>query len=163
MKNHPNIECSRHSSTTTMQQGGEPSAAVLGRTPDLAASSAPTCSRPQAPQMASSRAGQGGNIKVVAFDAPRSIVDQLKDGTFEIAIAQHPAEIGYFGVIAAYAHLTGNSVPRLIGTGFTVMTKDNIGRSGSEEVHLHRVAAALRRRPHRGSAPRRQGGRTPAE
>ena len=27
---------------------------------------------------------------------------------------------------AAFAHLTGNPVPTLIGTGFTVMTKDNI-------------------------------------
>ena len=51
---------------------------------------------------------------------------ELKDGTFDVAIAQHPAEIGYFGVVAAYAHLTGNPVPTAIGTGFTVMTKDNI-------------------------------------
>jgi len=54
------------------------------------------------------------------------VVQELKDGTFEIAIAQHPAEIGYYGVVTAYAYLTGNSVPTLIGTGFTVMTKDNI-------------------------------------
>ncbi len=43
-----------------------------------------------------------------------------------MAIAQHPAEIGYFGVMAAYAHLTGNSIPTSIGTGFTVITKDNV-------------------------------------
>jgi ribose transport system substrate-binding protein len=72
------------------------------------------------------QAGKQGVIKIAAFDAPQSVVELLKDGTFEIAIAQHPAEIGYFGVMAAHAHLTGNSVPTLIGTGFTVMTKDNI-------------------------------------
>jgi ribose transport system substrate-binding protein len=44
----------------------------------------------------------------------------------DIAIAQHPAEIGYFGVVAAFAHLTGQSVPTLIGTGFTVIDKSNI-------------------------------------
>ncbi len=43
-----------------------------------------------------------------------------------MAIAQHPAEIGYFGVMAAYAHLTGNSVPTAIGTGFTVIDKKNV-------------------------------------
>ena len=38
-----------------------------------------------------------------AFDAPASIVDNIKTGLVDIAIAQHPAEIGYFGVVAAYA------------------------------------------------------------
>ena len=71
------------------------------------------------------QSGQSGKIKVVAFDAPTSIVDNLKSGLVDMAIAQHPAEIGYFGVMAAYAHLTGNSIPTSIGTGFTVITKDN--------------------------------------
>ena len=66
-------------------------------------------------------------VKIAGFDTPESVVGLLKDGTFELTIAQHPAEIGYFGYIAAYAHLTGNPVPTSIGTGFTVMTKENIG------------------------------------
>lgn len=74
------------------------------------------------------QAGQTGKVKVVAFDAPTSIVDNLKTGLVDLAIAQHPAEIGYFGVMAAYAHLTGNSIPTSIGTGFTVMDKSNIDK-----------------------------------
>ncbi len=70
--------------------------------------------------------GQSGKIKVIAFDAPTSIVDSIKSGLIEAAIAQHPAEIGYYGVMSAYAHLTGQSIPTLIGTGFTVMDKSNI-------------------------------------
>ena len=72
------------------------------------------------------QAGQTGNIKVVAFDAPGSIVDNIKSGLVDVAIAQHPAEIGYYGVVSAYAHLTGNSIPVSIGTGFTIMDKSNI-------------------------------------
>ena len=72
------------------------------------------------------QANKIGVVKVVAFDAPSSIVDNLKSGLVDIAIAQHPAEIGYYGVLTAYAHLTGNSVPTSIGTGFTVMDKTNI-------------------------------------
>ncbi len=68
-----------------------------------------------------------GKVRVVAFDAPGSIVDQIKSGLVDMTIAQHPAEIGYFGVVAAYAHLTGHSVPASIGTGYTVITKDNVG------------------------------------
>lgn len=67
-----------------------------------------------------------GDITVIAFDAPQSIVEQLKSGLVDMAIAQHPAEIGYFGVMSAYAHLTGQSVPPLVGTGFTVITADNV-------------------------------------
>ena len=67
-----------------------------------------------------------GDVTVIAFDAPQSIVDQLKSGLVDMAIAQHPAEIGYYGVMTAYAQLTGQSVPPLIGTGFTVITADNV-------------------------------------
>ncbi|KAF0172193.1 MAG: simple sugar transport system substrate-binding protein [Rhodobacteraceae bacterium] len=72
------------------------------------------------------QAGQTGKIKVVAFDAPGSIVDNIKTGLVDVAIAQHPAEIGYYGVVSAYAHLTGNSIPVSIGTGFTIMDASNI-------------------------------------
>lgn len=70
--------------------------------------------------------GVNGKVKVVAFDAPTSIVGEIKSGNIDIAIAQHPAEIGFFGVVAAYAHLTGQSIPTLIGTGFTVIDKSNV-------------------------------------
>lgn len=70
--------------------------------------------------------GATGKVKVVAFDAPSSIVNEIKSGNVDIAIAQHPAEIGYFGVVSAYAHLNGQSVPPLIGTGFTVIEKGNV-------------------------------------
>jgi ribose transport system substrate-binding protein len=72
------------------------------------------------------QAGQTGAIKVVAFDAPTSIVDNIKSGLVDVAIAQHPAEIGYYGVVSAYAHLTGQSIPTSIGTGFTVIDKANV-------------------------------------
>jgi ribose transport system substrate-binding protein len=65
-------------------------------------------------------------VKVVAFDAPTSIIDNINTGLVDVAIAQHPAEIGYYGVVSAYAHLTGQSIPTLIGTGFTVIDKSNV-------------------------------------
>src|SRR5690606_13422940 len=66
-------------------------------------------------------------VTVIAFDAPQSIVDSIEDGLVSMAIAQHPAEIGWYGVATAYAHLTGQSIPPAIGTGFTVITADNVG------------------------------------
>jgi ribose transport system substrate-binding protein len=72
------------------------------------------------------QAGALGKVRVVVFDAPSSVVDNIKSGLVDIAIAQHPAEIGYYGVVSAYAHLTGQSIPTLIGTGFTVIDKNNV-------------------------------------
>ena len=71
-------------------------------------------------------AGKAEEVTVIAFDAPQSIVDNISTGLVDAAIAQHPAEIGYFGVMAAYAHLTGQSVPVSIGTGFTVINAGNV-------------------------------------
>jgi ribose transport system substrate-binding protein len=71
-------------------------------------------------------AGAGEDVTVIAFDAPQSIVDNIGSGLVDAAIAQHPAEIGYFGVVAAYAALTGQSIPTSIGTGFTVINADNV-------------------------------------
>jgi ribose transport system substrate-binding protein len=70
--------------------------------------------------------GKQGQIRVVAFDAPQRIVNDLKSGLIDVAVAQHPAEIGYYGVVTAYAVTHGQSVPPHIGTGSTIMTKDNI-------------------------------------
>jgi ribose transport system substrate-binding protein len=72
------------------------------------------------------QAGQTGKVRVVAFDAPTSIVDNINSGLVDMAIAQHPSEIGYYGVVSAYAHLTGQSIPVTIGTGFTVIDKSNV-------------------------------------
>ena len=100
--------------------------AVIGRVPDLAGVFGANLFSASGTANGVKAAGKAGVIKLAGFDAPESIVAQLKDGTFELTIAQHPAEIGYFGFMAAYAQATGNPVPTSIGTGFSVMTKDNI-------------------------------------
>ncbi len=100
--------------------------AVLARSPDLKGvfganlfSALGAANGVQASNMADS-------VTVIAFDAPPSIVDNISSGLVDMAIAQHPAEIGYYGVMTAYAALTGQSVPPLIGTGFTLITADNV-------------------------------------
>ncbi|MDB5523745.1 MAG: sugar transporter substrate-binding protein [Rhizobium sp.] len=100
--------------------------AVFARNPDLAGVFGANLFSALGAANGVQQAGQTGKVRVVAFDAPTSIVDNLNTGLVDLAIAQHPAEIGYFGVMAAYAHLTGNSVPTAIGTGFTVIDKNNV-------------------------------------
>ncbi len=71
-------------------------------------------------------AGKLGKVKVIAFDAPESIVNDLKSGLVTAAIAQHPGEMGAVGVQYAVDALDGKKVPTRWGTGYTIMTKKNI-------------------------------------
>ena len=101
-------------------------AAVLARDPELAGVFGANLFSALGAANGVRNAGQSGEVVVVAFDAPQSIVDSIGDGLVDMAIAQHPAEIGYYGVVTAYAHITGQSVPPAIGTGFTVITAENV-------------------------------------
>jgi ribose transport system substrate-binding protein len=99
--------------------------AVLARSPDLKGVFGANLFSALGAANGVQQAGETGNIKVVAFDAPGSIVDNISTGLVDVAIAQHPAEIGYYGVVSAYAHLTGQSIPVAIGTGFTIIDASN--------------------------------------
>lgn len=99
---------------------------VLARNSDLAGVFGANLFSAMGAASGAKQSGSIGKVKVVAFDAPTSMVADIKAGNIDIAIAQHPAEIGYFGVVSAYAHLTGQSIPTLIGTGFTVIDKSNV-------------------------------------
>ena len=101
-------------------------AAVLARDPELSGVFGANLFSALGAANGVRNAGQSGEVVVVAFDAPQSIVDSIGDGLVDMAIAQHPAEIGYYGVMTAYAHVTGQSVPPAIGTGFTVITAENV-------------------------------------
>jgi ribose transport system substrate-binding protein len=100
--------------------------AVLARTPDLAGVFGANLFSALGAANGVDGAGMSEEVTVVAFDAPESIVGNLESGLVDLVIAQHPAEIGYYGVVTAYAALTGQSVPPIIGTGFTVITADNV-------------------------------------
>ena len=127
MKNHPNIEVlETQFNDDDANKAAAQVQAVMGRVPDLAGVFGANLFSAGGTANGVKQAGMVGKVKLAGFDAPESIVAQLKDGTFELTVAQHPAEIGYFGYMAAYAFVTGNPVPTAIGTGFSVMTKDNI-------------------------------------
>jgi ribose transport system substrate-binding protein len=99
--------------------------AVLARSPDLKGVFGANLFSALGAANGVQQAGETGNIRVVAFDAPGTIVDSISTGLVDVAIAQHPAEIGYYGVVSAYAHLTGQSIPVAIGTGFTIIDASN--------------------------------------
>lgn len=100
--------------------------AVLARTPDLEGVFGANLFSALGAANGVDGARMSDEVTVVAFDAPESIVGNLESGLVDLVIAQHPATIGYYGLVTAYAHLTGQAVPPLIGTGFTVITAENV-------------------------------------
>ena len=126
MKKHPNITVlETQFNDDDANKAASQLQSVYARNPDLAGVFGANLFSAVGAAAGVKQANATGKIKVAAFDAPKSIVDQIKSGEIEMTIAQHPAEIGYYGVMTAYAHLTGQSVPPLIGTGFTVIDKKN--------------------------------------
>ena len=71
-------------------------------------------------------AGSSKNVKIVGFDAGPKQVEDLEQGVVQALIAQKPADIGKAGVEQAIAALKGEPVQKKIGTGFVVVTKDNM-------------------------------------
>lgn len=127
MANHPNITVlDTQYNDDDANKAASQLQSVFARNPDLVGVFGANLFSALGAANGVQQAGQTGKIKVVAFDAPTSIVDNINSGLVDLAIAQHPAEIGYYGVVSAYAHLTGQSIPTLIGTGFTVIDKSNV-------------------------------------
>jgi ribose transport system substrate-binding protein len=62
-------------------------------------------------------AGKKG-IKIVGFDSGKAQIDAIKDGTMAGAITQNPVGIGEQTVAAAMKVIRGESVPKVIDTGF---------------------------------------------
>lgn len=125
-ENHPNIEVlETQFNENDANNAASQLQAVYARNPDLRGVFGANLFSALGAANGVQQAGQTGNIRVVAFDAPGSIVDNISSGLVDMAIAQHPAEIGWFGVAAAYAHLTGQSIPTNIGTGFTIIDAEN--------------------------------------
>ncbi len=127
MKKHPNVTVlDTQFNDDDANKAASQLQSVLARNADLAGVFGANLFSATGSANGVKQSNASGKVKVVAFDAPSSIVNEIKNGNVDIAIAQHPAEIGYFGVVSAFAHLNGQSVPPLIGTGFTVIDKTNV-------------------------------------
>lgn len=67
-----------------------------------------------------------GKIVVVGYDSGKAQIDAIKSGVMAGAITQNPIGIGYKCVEAAVKTLKGQSVPKVIDTGFFWYDKTNV-------------------------------------
>jgi ribose transport system substrate-binding protein len=67
-----------------------------------------------------------GKVKFVGFDSSPKLVQGLRDGDILGLVVQNPMKMGYLGVKTMVAHLRGETVPKIIDTGVTLVTPENM-------------------------------------
>jgi ribose transport system substrate-binding protein len=72
-------------------------------------------------------AGLGGKVQVIAFDATKDAIENLRKGVVSLVIAQKPHDMGYLAVEFAMADARGvTSLPRHVTTGYAVIDAKNV-------------------------------------
>ena len=79
-------------------------------------------------------AGYAGKIKFVGFDSSEKMIAALRKGELSGFVVQNPMRIGYLGVKTLVGHIRGEQAPRLIDTGSTLVTIENI-----ENPEIHKL------------------------
>jgi ribose transport system substrate-binding protein len=100
--------------------------ATLSKNPDLKGIFATNLFSAEGAATALRQRGLLGKVKIVGFDAGPKQVEDLKGGVVQALIAQKPAQIGADGVDQAVAALDGKPTTKKIGTGFVVVSKQNM-------------------------------------
>ena len=66
------------------------------------------------------------DVKIVAFDPAKSLIDGLKTGEVVAIIVQNPYNMGYRASKCWRLHSKGQSSPRVIDTGVEVVNSANL-------------------------------------
>lgn len=129
MKNsYPNIEIvgtdyNLNDMNTAVQQ----TSATLERVPDLGGVFGTNVFSAQGAGTAVVNAGLAGAVEVVAYDATQFAIEQLREGTVSMVLAQKPYDMGYMAIQFAVADAAGvTSLPKLVETGFAIIDIDNV-------------------------------------
>ena len=69
------------------------------------------------------------NVKLVAFDASEQILADLNDGTIDSLVAQNPFRMGYESTRAIGLKLAGQTPPRTIDSGATLIRKEDLSKA----------------------------------
>ncbi|MCF6327465.1 MAG: ABC transporter substrate-binding protein [Devosiaceae bacterium] len=108
---------------TAVQQ----TSATLERVPDLAGVFGTNVFSAQGAGTAVVNAGLGGVVQVVAYDATKFAIEQLREGVVSLVLAQKPYDMGYMAVQFAFADSAGvTSLPTKVETGFAIIDINNV-------------------------------------
>jgi ribose transport system substrate-binding protein len=78
--------------------------------------------------------GRAGAVPFVGFDSTEMLVESLQKGELQGLVVQNPMRMGYLGVRTMVEHLQGVAVERLIDTGVTVVTPENMNDPAMQDL-----------------------------
>ncbi len=99
---------------------------LISRFPDVEGIFAPNESSTFGTLRALQSSGLAGRVRFVGFDSSPKLVQGLRDGHLHGLVLQNPTKMGYLGVLTIVAHLRGEEVEKIIDTGVTLATADNM-------------------------------------
>ncbi len=109
------------------QKAQEETSAILQQYPHLAGVFGTNLYSAEGAYQAVVNAGLTGAVKIASWDATADLINALKQGQVDLVLAQKPADMGYLAVEWGYKHFHDKAeVPKKIGTGFELFTKDNV-------------------------------------
>lgn len=73
-------------------------------------------------------------MRFVGFDSSPKLIQGLRDGHIHGLVLQNPMKMGYLGVKTIVAHLRGEPVEKVIDTGVTLATADNMDEPGIKSL-----------------------------
>nr|WP_322112151.1 ABC transporter substrate-binding protein [Arboricoccus pini] len=74
------------------------------------------------------------NLSLIGFDSDPKLVQFLKDGALAALVVQDPYRMGYEGIRTALAAAKGQSVPKNVDTGVTVITGATMDTPRAQEL-----------------------------
>ena len=77
---------------------------------------------------------KAGKIRIVGFDASKSLLDAMRAKQLDGVAVQNPMKMGYLGVKTMVAHLKGQPVEKRIDTGVSLVTPENMDEPASKEL-----------------------------
>jgi ribose transport system substrate-binding protein len=77
---------------------------------------------------------KAGKIRVVGFDASKSLLDAMRAKQLDGVAVQNPIKMGYLGVKTMVAHLKNQPIEKRIDTGVSLVTPENMDEPASKEL-----------------------------
>ncbi len=71
-------------------------------------------------------AGLAGKLKFVGFDSNQAFVDAMRAGQLQAFVLQNPFHMGGLAVETLIDHLQGKPVAKVIDTGVSIATPENL-------------------------------------
>jgi ribose transport system substrate-binding protein len=130
VKQYPKLELiARNSCDDDQDLAQTQTSAILKAHPDVAGVFANNLFSSLGAATAIQNAGLSGAVKMVGFDAPPEIIEMIRKGWIDAAVAQQPYKIGQAAVEWGVKYLReGITPPKSIHIGSVLFTKENVNK-----------------------------------